>query len=91
MSRAEHPLHRPDQRHERLKRERKRAVRVKKEGASSGAARVGWVAFAFSLGLLGLGVRLYTLQVTQHSQYAVQSASNFQRDEVIRALRGEIR
>ncbi|WP_268240047.1 penicillin-binding transpeptidase domain-containing protein, partial [Deinococcus humi] len=32
-----------------------------------------------------------TLQVTQHSQYAVQSASNFQRDEVIRALRGEIR
>lgn len=91
MSRAEHPLHRPDRPHERLRRGRRRAVRVRKEGADSGAGRVAWVALAFSLGLLGLGARLYTLQVTQHGQYAVQSASNFQRDEVIRALRGEIR
>lgn len=98
MSRAEHPLHRPDRPHERLKRERRRAApKADKKGGSkagaigNGAGRVGWVALAFSLGLLGLGARLYTLQVTQHSQYAVQSASNFQRDEVIRALRGEIR
>ncbi len=98
MSRAENPLHRPDRRHERLKRERKRTPpKADKTGGSksgaigNGAGRVGWVALAFSLGLLGLGARLYNLQVTQHSQYAVQSASNFQRDEVIRALRGEIR
>lgn len=58
---------------------------------STGAPRVAWVALAFSLGLLGLGARLYQLQVVQHSQYAVQSASNFQRDDVVRALRGEIR
>ena len=97
MSRAEHPLHRPDQQHERLKRERRRAApRADRTGGKAGtigngAGRVGWVALVFSLGLVGLGARLFHLQVTQHSQYAVQSASNFQRDEVIRALRGEIR
>lgn len=57
----------------------------------NGAARVAWMSLAFSLALVGLGGRLYQLQVVQHSEYAVQSASNFQRDDVVRALRGEIR
>ena len=56
-----------------------------------GGARVRWMALAFSLGFLGLGARLVQLQVVQHSQFAVQSASNYQRDEIVRALRGEIR
>ncbi|WP_240741588.1 penicillin-binding protein 2 [Deinococcus sp. KSM4-11] len=58
---------------------------------SNGAARVVWTALTFSVLLGGLGARLYQLQILEHSQYAVQSTSNFQRDEVVRALRGEIR
>lgn len=58
---------------------------------SNGAARVTWTALFFSVALGGLGARLYQLQIVEHSQYAVQSTSNFQRDEVVRALRGEIR
>ncbi|GGM08879.1 peptidoglycan D,D-transpeptidase FtsI family protein [Deinococcus aerophilus] len=96
MSRAERPLHPPLN-----PRGRQRRVGPRREGAGGslsgvrtvghGKGRVGWLALALSVGLLGLGARLFTLQVTQHGQYAVQSASNFQRDEVIRALRGEIR
>lgn len=78
---------------------RRRSLRRRAGGApgpeglvrAGGARRVRGVALAFSLGLLALGARLYQLQVTQHSQFAVQSASNYQRDEVVRAQRGEIR
>ncbi|UBV43555.1 penicillin-binding protein [Deinococcus taeanensis] len=59
--------------------------------AAQGASRVQWLALGFSVALLGLGGRLYQLQVVQHDQFAVRSASNYQRDEVLRALRGEIR
>ncbi|PTA69683.1 peptidoglycan D,D-transpeptidase FtsI family protein [Deinococcus arcticus] len=59
--------------------------------ARQGATRVAWMALGFNLCLLGLGARLYQLQVLQHDQFAVQSASNYQRDEILRALRGEIR
>ncbi|MBZ9712045.1 penicillin-binding transpeptidase domain-containing protein [Deinococcus multiflagellatus] len=59
--------------------------------ARQGATRVAWIALGFNLCLLGLGARLYQLQVVQHDQFAVQSASNYQRDEIVRALRGEIR
>ncbi|MDV6374652.1 peptidoglycan D,D-transpeptidase FtsI family protein [Deinococcus arenicola] len=91
MSRADLSPRRAPARSGQVRREGKRTARRKKARTVSAAGRLRWVALAFSVGLLGLGARLYTLQVTQHSQYAVQSASNFQRDEVIRALRGEIR
>lgn len=61
------------------------------EPSAAGALPVRLMALGFSLGLAVLGGRLFQLQVLQHDQYAVQSASNFQRDEVVRALRGEIR
>lgn len=67
------------------------AARIGTKAQVSGAPAVRWVAFGFSVALAGLGFRLYQLQITQHSQFAVQAASNFQRDEVIPALRGEIR
>ena len=58
---------------------------------SSGSLRVQWLALGFSVALGLLGARLYYLQVALHDQFAVQSDSNYQRDEVLRALRGEIR
>lgn len=87
MSRAADRMDRRD----RLRLRAGGARRSDTQTESNGAGRVAVVALAFSLGLLGLGARLYYLQVVQHSQYAVQSASNFQRDDVVRALRGEIR
>lgn len=86
MSRAANRLERRD----RLRRRAGGGAAEAKTQTTNGS-RVAFVALAFSLGLLGLAARLYYLQVVQHSQYAVQSASNFQRDDVIRALRGEIR
>ncbi|GAA0520386.1 penicillin-binding transpeptidase domain-containing protein [Deinococcus depolymerans] len=86
MSRAGAAMDRRD----RLRRRagaRGRGARATHEGAT----RVKWSALAFSVGLLALGGRLYQLQVVQYDQYAVRSASNYQRDEVIPALRGEIR
>ncbi|MFC4425423.1 peptidoglycan D,D-transpeptidase FtsI family protein [Deinococcus navajonensis] len=78
--------------------ERRRLLRRRAGGSPEGRsgnaaapARVSGVALAFTLGLAALGGRLYQLQVAQHSQFAVQSASNYQRDEVLRAMRGEIR
>ena len=44
-----------------------------------------------TLGLAALAGRLYQLQIHQHSQFAVRASSNFQRDDVITAVRGEIR
>ncbi|WP_102125098.1 peptidoglycan D,D-transpeptidase FtsI family protein [Deinococcus planocerae] len=61
------------------------------EHSAAGALPVRLIALGFSLGLAVLGGRLFQLQVTRHDEFAVQSASNFQRDEVVRALRGEIR
>lgn len=88
MSRAGEAMDRQDRLRRRAgARGRARPARA----AHEGAARVRWTALAFSLGLLALGGRLYQLQVVQHDQYAVRSASNYQRDEVIPALRGEIR
>ncbi|MDK2011325.1 MULTISPECIES: peptidoglycan D,D-transpeptidase FtsI family protein [unclassified Deinococcus] len=57
----------------------------------AGGTRVQKIALGFSVALALLGVRLYYLQVSLHDQFAVRSASNYQRDEVLRALRGEIR
>ncbi|WP_425147084.1 peptidoglycan D,D-transpeptidase FtsI family protein [Deinococcus sp.] len=53
--------------------------------------RIRWLAIFMSAALTVFGFRLYDLQVTRFSQFAVQSNNNYQRDEVIRALRGEIR
>ncbi|WP_424949414.1 peptidoglycan D,D-transpeptidase FtsI family protein [Deinococcus sp.] len=53
--------------------------------------RIRWLAIFMSVALSVFGVRLYDLQVTRHAQFAVQSDNNYQRDAVIRALRGEIR
>ncbi|ACO45981.1 penicillin-binding transpeptidase domain-containing protein [Deinococcus deserti] len=79
-------------------RERRQTLRRRAGGgtgqeraASAPNGRVRIMALAFTLGLVGMGARLYQLQVTQHSQFAVQSTSNYQRDEVLRAMRGEIR
>ncbi len=52
---------------------------------------VRWVALAFMLGLAGLGARLFQLQIAQHQLFAVRANSNFQRDDVIRAVRGQLR
>ncbi len=76
-------------RFDRLNRLKNREEKV--QAAPSGSNRVSVIALAFCLGLTALGGRLYYLQVLQHSQFAVRSASNFQRDDVVRALRGEIR
>ena len=53
--------------------------------------RIRWLAVLISAALGAFGVRLYDLQVTRHAQFAVQSDNNYQKDAVIRALRGEIR
>ncbi|WP_221090411.1 peptidoglycan D,D-transpeptidase FtsI family protein [Deinococcus aquaedulcis] len=77
---------------DRRKRARRAGARARtRRQARQGATRVVWMALGFNLCLLGLGARLYQLQVLQHDQFAVQSASNYQRDEILRALRGEIR
>lgn len=55
------------------------------------APAVRWVALFFMLGLVGLGVRLFQLQIVQHHLFAVRANSNFQRDDVLRAVRGQIR
>ena len=49
------------------------------------------IALVFSLFLAVFAVRLYDLQITRYHQFATQSESNYQRDEIVRALRGEIR
>lgn len=61
------------------------------ENASAGRSVMRGVAVLFTLGLALLAGRLYQLQVHQHSQFAVRASSNFQRDDVITAVRGEIR
>ena len=53
--------------------------------------RIRWLAVTMSVALSVFGARLYDLQVTRHAQFAVQSDNNYQKDAVIRALRGEIR
>ena len=53
--------------------------------------RIRWLAVAMSAALTVFGARLYDLQVVRHAQFAVQSDNNYQKDAVIRALRGEIR
>lgn len=55
------------------------------------APAVRWVALAFMLGLGVLAGRLYQLQVTQHSLFAVRASSNYQRDDTLRSVRGQIR
>ncbi|ALW88574.1 penicillin-binding transpeptidase domain-containing protein [Deinococcus actinosclerus] len=86
MSRAE----RLDRR-DRLRRRAGAGARARQKVRSRGASRVQGIALGFSVALGLLGARLYYLQVAQHDQFAVRSASNYQRDEVVRALRGEIR
>lgn len=54
-------------------------------------SRVRPIALGFILGLTLLGARLFQLQVVQYSNFAVQSNSNYQRDDIVRAVRGEIR
>jgi len=49
------------------------------------------IALTFSVFLALFGVRLFDLQINRYHEFATQSDSNFQRDEIIRALRGEIR
>lgn len=49
------------------------------------------LAMVFTLFLGGFAARLYDLQIKRYSSFATQSADNFQRDEIVRALRGEIR
>ena len=53
--------------------------------------RIRWLAVVMSVALTVFGTRLYDLQVVRHAQFAVQSDNNYQKDAVIRALRGEIR
>ncbi len=53
--------------------------------------RIRWLAISMSVALSVFGARLYDLQVTRRAQFAVQSDNNYQKDQVIRALRGEIR
>jgi penicillin-binding protein 2 len=53
--------------------------------------RIRWLAIVMSVALSVFGARLYNLQVTRHAQFAVQSNNNYQKDGIIRALRGEIR
>ena len=53
--------------------------------------RIRWLAVVMSAALAVFGARLYDLQVVRHAQFAVQSDNNYQKDAVIRALRGEIR
>ncbi len=57
----------------------------------SSVIRIRWLAITMSVALSVFGARLYNLQVTRYTQFAVQSDNNYQKDEVIRALRGEIR
>ncbi|WP_291431408.1 penicillin-binding transpeptidase domain-containing protein [Deinococcus sp.] len=86
MSRAGKALDR------RVRGRRRAAAKARtRRSSQEGAARVKWTALTFSLGLLVLGGRLYQLQIVQHDQFAVRSASNYQRDDVVPALRGEIR
>jgi len=49
------------------------------------------VALAFTAFLGAFAWRAYDLQISRYNQFATQSNSNYQRDEIIRALRGEIR
>ncbi|WP_084474236.1 penicillin-binding transpeptidase domain-containing protein [Deinococcus pimensis] len=49
------------------------------------------IALTFSVFLALFGARLFDLQITRYHEFATQSDSNFQRDEIVRALRGEIR
>lgn len=49
------------------------------------------VALFFTLCLAVLAGRLYQLQIKQYPLFAVRASSNFQRDDVISAVRGEIR
>ncbi len=53
--------------------------------------RIRWLAITMSVALSVFGARLYNLQVTRHALFAVQSDNNYQKDTVLRALRGEIR
>ncbi|WP_255807622.1 penicillin-binding protein 2 [Deinococcus sp. KNUC1210] len=53
--------------------------------------RIRWLAVFMTAALSVFGFRLYNLQVTRFAQFAVQSNNNYQKDGVIRALRGEIR
>lgn len=53
--------------------------------------RTRWLAVFFSLFLIAFGLRFYNLQITRYASFATQSENNFQRSEVVRALRGEIR
>ena len=65
------------------------AVSTTASGTTSGSSTTVTLAAAnsnigFSVALGLLGARLYYLQVAQHDQFAVRSASNYQRDEVVR-------
>ena len=77
-----------------------RALNERGRRAASGAAptarrraprRPHAIALAFSLFLAAYGLKLYDLQILRHNEFATQSDTNFQRDEIVRALRGEIR
>ncbi|WP_240738226.1 peptidoglycan D,D-transpeptidase FtsI family protein [Deinococcus fonticola] len=61
------------------------------EQQAQGRSILRGVALMLTLGLAALAGRLYQLQLHQHSQFAVRASSNFQRDDVITAVRGEIR
>lgn len=52
--------------------------------------RLRWIALTFSLFLLIYVGRLADLQILRHNSYSTASENNYLRDEVIRALRGQI-
>lgn len=62
----------------------------RKEARRREISRPHVIALLFSLMLCGFAFRLYDLQITRYNQFATQSESNYQRDEIVRALRGEI-
>ncbi|AFZ65866.1 cell division protein FtsI/penicillin-binding protein 2 [Deinococcus peraridilitoris DSM 19664] len=63
----------------------------KKRARSREVSRPHVIALCFSAFLAVFAYRLYDLQITRYHQFATQSESNYQRDEIVRALRGEIR
>lgn len=75
--------------------ERERRLREAMGGvpkvARRGVNRTHAIALGFSVFLAAFGVKLYDLEILRYHEFATQSETNFQRDEIVRALRGEIR
>ncbi len=75
--------------------ERERRLRAA-TGSAPRTKRRAWsrphaIALTFSVFLAAFGFKLYDLQIRRYNEFATQSETNVQRDEIVRALRGEIR